>query len=215
MAALGTDYHFVAKSEVMSMPFFGTFLRKLGHFSFHRDDPPSRLHQAEQIESALVPRRIGLCFSRRNFHRAVRRAPISSRRVQKQRSPRNGKLFPSRSTERARHCAMAPGFRVPAASPLRFARQSRRQPQRKTGRKSCACAMRRAKRLPNSRANPSCKSPPGQLSGKNSASQFVCSVQQTCPLRPEPHGSERPLQKRRRDRFCRGRPFFGRAVFFL
>ena len=53
MAALGTDYHFVAKSEVMSMPFFGTFLRKLGHFSFHRDDPQSRLHQAEQIESAL------------------------------------------------------------------------------------------------------------------------------------------------------------------
>ena len=26
MAALGTDYHFVAKAEVMSMPFFGTFL---------------------------------------------------------------------------------------------------------------------------------------------------------------------------------------------
>ncbi len=53
MAALGTDYHFVAKSEVMSMPFFGTFLRKLGHFSFRREDPQSRLHQAEQIESAL------------------------------------------------------------------------------------------------------------------------------------------------------------------
>src|SRR5579872_2433769 len=53
MAALGTDYHFVAKAEVMSMPFFGTFLRKLGHFSFHREDPQERLHQAEQIESAL------------------------------------------------------------------------------------------------------------------------------------------------------------------
>jgi fatty-acyl-CoA synthase len=53
MAALGTDYHFVAKSEVMSMPFFGTFLRKLGHYSFHREDPQDRLHQAEQIESAL------------------------------------------------------------------------------------------------------------------------------------------------------------------
>ena len=53
MAALGTDYHFVAKGEVMSMPFFGTFLRKLGHFSFRREDPQARLHQAEQIEDAL------------------------------------------------------------------------------------------------------------------------------------------------------------------
>ncbi len=53
MAALGTDYHFVAKAEVMSMPFFGTFLRKLGHFSFHREDPQARLRQAEQIEDAL------------------------------------------------------------------------------------------------------------------------------------------------------------------
>ena len=53
MAALGTDYHFVAKSEVMAMPFFGTFLRKLGHFAFRRDDPHARLRQAEQIEEAL------------------------------------------------------------------------------------------------------------------------------------------------------------------
>ena len=53
MAALGTDYHFVAKSEVMSMPFFGTFLRKLGHFAFHREDPRARLQQAKQIEEAL------------------------------------------------------------------------------------------------------------------------------------------------------------------
>ncbi len=53
MATLGTDYHFVAKAEVMSMPFIGTFLRKLGHFSFQREDPQSRLHQAEQIEDAL------------------------------------------------------------------------------------------------------------------------------------------------------------------
>ena len=53
MAMLGTDYHFVAKAEVMSMPFFRTFLRKLGHFSFRREDPSARLHQAEQIEDAL------------------------------------------------------------------------------------------------------------------------------------------------------------------
>jgi 1-acyl-sn-glycerol-3-phosphate acyltransferase len=53
MAALGTDYHFIAKSEVMFMPFFRTFLRKLGHFAFRREDPRARLQQAEQIESAL------------------------------------------------------------------------------------------------------------------------------------------------------------------
>ncbi len=32
MAALGVDYHFVAKKEVHDMPFIGTFLRKLEHF---------------------------------------------------------------------------------------------------------------------------------------------------------------------------------------
>jgi fatty-acyl-CoA synthase len=53
MAALGTDYHFVAKAEVMTMPFFRTFLRKLGHFAFRREDPRARLQQADQIESAL------------------------------------------------------------------------------------------------------------------------------------------------------------------
>lgn len=53
MGTLGTNYHFVAKAEVMSMPFFRTFLRKLGHFSFQREDPRARLHQAEQIEEAL------------------------------------------------------------------------------------------------------------------------------------------------------------------
>ncbi len=53
MATLGTGYHFVAKSEVMAMPFFKTFLRKLGHFSFQREDPHARLVQAEQIEEAL------------------------------------------------------------------------------------------------------------------------------------------------------------------
>jgi 1-acyl-sn-glycerol-3-phosphate acyltransferase len=53
MAMLGTDYHFVAKAEVMAMPFIGTFLRKLGHFSFRREDAHARLRQAEQIEDAL------------------------------------------------------------------------------------------------------------------------------------------------------------------
>ena len=53
MATLGTDYHFVAKAEVMAMPFFGTFLRKLGHYSFRREDPRARLEQAKQVEETL------------------------------------------------------------------------------------------------------------------------------------------------------------------
>jgi fatty-acyl-CoA synthase len=53
MAALGADYHFVAKGEVRSMPFFRTFLRKLGHFAFNREDSRARLQQAEEIEQAL------------------------------------------------------------------------------------------------------------------------------------------------------------------
>jgi len=53
MAALGADFHFVAKGEVQSMPFFRTFLRKLGHFAFDRGDPRARLQQAEEIEQTL------------------------------------------------------------------------------------------------------------------------------------------------------------------
>jgi fatty-acyl-CoA synthase len=53
IATLGGDYHFVAKSEVRSIPFFRTFLRKLGHFAFNREDPQERLHQAEEIEQTL------------------------------------------------------------------------------------------------------------------------------------------------------------------
>jgi 1-acyl-sn-glycerol-3-phosphate acyltransferase len=53
MAALGADYHFVAKREVRNMPFISTFLRKLGHFAFDRSDPQERLRQAEAIEQAL------------------------------------------------------------------------------------------------------------------------------------------------------------------
>jgi 1-acyl-sn-glycerol-3-phosphate acyltransferase len=53
MAALGSDYHFVAKAEVMSMPFVRTFMQKLGHFAFRREDPRERLQQAEEIEEAL------------------------------------------------------------------------------------------------------------------------------------------------------------------
>jgi 1-acyl-sn-glycerol-3-phosphate acyltransferase len=54
MAALGVNYHFVAKNEVASMPFVRTFLRKLGHFAFNREDSRARLHQAGEIEQALL-----------------------------------------------------------------------------------------------------------------------------------------------------------------
>jgi 1-acyl-sn-glycerol-3-phosphate acyltransferase len=53
MAALGVDYRFVAKIEVMRMPLIGTFMRKLGHLSFDRSDPRSRRGVAAQIESQL------------------------------------------------------------------------------------------------------------------------------------------------------------------
>jgi 1-acyl-sn-glycerol-3-phosphate acyltransferase len=53
MGALGVDYHFVAKKEVHDMPFIGTFLRKLGHFSFDRSDPQARARQAAQLQDAL------------------------------------------------------------------------------------------------------------------------------------------------------------------
>jgi fatty-acyl-CoA synthase len=53
MAVLGTDYRFVAKGELRSMPFLRTFLRKLGHYAFDREDSRARLEQAEEIEQAL------------------------------------------------------------------------------------------------------------------------------------------------------------------
>jgi len=53
MAALGVNYRFVSKMEVRSMPFIGTFLRKLGHVWFDRSDPQARLRQAAEIEQLL------------------------------------------------------------------------------------------------------------------------------------------------------------------
>jgi 1-acyl-sn-glycerol-3-phosphate acyltransferase len=53
MAALGSEYHFVAKSEVHRMLFIGTFLRRLGHFAFDRSDARARVRQAEEIQAAL------------------------------------------------------------------------------------------------------------------------------------------------------------------
>jgi 1-acyl-sn-glycerol-3-phosphate acyltransferase len=53
MLGLGVSYRFVAKMEVHGMPFIGTFLRQMGHLSFDRTDPDSRLRQAEEMEDLL------------------------------------------------------------------------------------------------------------------------------------------------------------------
>ena len=53
MLGLGVPYRFVAKMEVQRMPFIGTFLRQMGHLSFDRADPGSRLRQAEEMEQIL------------------------------------------------------------------------------------------------------------------------------------------------------------------
>ena len=53
MLGLGVSYRFVAKREVLYMPFIGTFLKQMGHLWFDRTDKNSRLRQAEQIEDIL------------------------------------------------------------------------------------------------------------------------------------------------------------------
>jgi 1-acyl-sn-glycerol-3-phosphate acyltransferase len=50
---LGVPFRFVAKMEVGSMPFIGTFLKQMGHLKFNRTDPESRLRQAEELEEFL------------------------------------------------------------------------------------------------------------------------------------------------------------------
>ncbi len=53
MMGLGVSYRFVAKGEVNDMPFIGTFLNQMGHLSFNRHDPGSRLKQVHQMEDCL------------------------------------------------------------------------------------------------------------------------------------------------------------------
>jgi 1-acyl-sn-glycerol-3-phosphate acyltransferase len=67
LATLAPPYHFVSKREVVSWPFIGTFIVKLGHFAFHREDPAARLAQAEQIEAALRAGRAVLIFPEATF----------------------------------------------------------------------------------------------------------------------------------------------------
>jgi fatty-acyl-CoA synthase len=47
------DFRFVAKQEVMSYPFIGGILRKLGFYSFVRESREARLKQADEVEEGL------------------------------------------------------------------------------------------------------------------------------------------------------------------
>ena len=89
MAALGANYHFVAKAEVLSMPFVRTFVRKLGHYAFRREDPRARLEQADQIEEALRDGESVFVFAEgtftaqagvRPFHLGAFKAAVAARR---------------------------------------------------------------------------------------------------------------------------------------
>ncbi|HKV03599.1 MAG TPA: AMP-binding protein [Candidatus Acidoferrales bacterium] len=53
LALLPADVRFVAKGEVLAMPFFGTIARRSGHFAFDRGDPQARIRQAEEVDAAL------------------------------------------------------------------------------------------------------------------------------------------------------------------
>ena len=53
MLGLGVPYRFVAKLEVGSMPFIGTFLSRMGHLKFDRTNAESRLRQAQEMEDFL------------------------------------------------------------------------------------------------------------------------------------------------------------------
>jgi len=53
MMGLGVSYRFVAKGEVNSMLFIGTFLNQMGHLSFDRHTADSRLRQVDQLEECL------------------------------------------------------------------------------------------------------------------------------------------------------------------
>ena len=82
MATLGTGYHFVAKAEVMAMPFFKTFLAQARAFFLSPRRSPRAPAAGGTNRRNAAPRRIGFCFPGRNFLRASRRASVSSWRIQ-------------------------------------------------------------------------------------------------------------------------------------
>jgi fatty-acyl-CoA synthase len=53
MAFLPAEVRYVAKGEVLDMPFFGTMARKSGQFAFDRGNPQARVRQAEEVNAAL------------------------------------------------------------------------------------------------------------------------------------------------------------------
>src|SRR5208282_3594141 len=68
LALLGAyRYRFVAKQEVMSYPFIGGILKKLGNFSFVRESREARLKQADALEEALVRGESILIFAEGTF----------------------------------------------------------------------------------------------------------------------------------------------------
>jgi fatty-acyl-CoA synthase len=68
LALLGAyRYRFVAKQEVMSYPFIGGILKKLGHFSFVRESREARLKQADALEEALARGESILIFAEGTF----------------------------------------------------------------------------------------------------------------------------------------------------
>jgi len=54
LAFLPAGVRFVAKGEVLTMPFIGTIVRKTGQFAFDRSDPEERSQMAEEVDAALL-----------------------------------------------------------------------------------------------------------------------------------------------------------------
>jgi len=53
VACLPAEVRYVAKGEVLQMPFFGMIVRRSGQFTFDRSDPQARVRQAEEVNAAL------------------------------------------------------------------------------------------------------------------------------------------------------------------
>jgi len=54
MALLPSGVRFVAKAEVLKMPFIGTIVRRTGQFAFDRSDSQERIKMAEEVDAALL-----------------------------------------------------------------------------------------------------------------------------------------------------------------
>jgi fatty-acyl-CoA synthase len=54
LALLPSGVRFVAKGEVLKMPFIGMIVRRTGQFAFNRSDPQERIKLAEEIDAALL-----------------------------------------------------------------------------------------------------------------------------------------------------------------